>query len=1360
MWVALSLALAGVGIRFGVQLPPVRSAIEAGLDGLKLGRFGRLGVEGLTGDPWTAPRARRLTLSDDKGVWVEARDVSMRWRPLALLGRRFEAGRIEAASLRVLRRPQLGPRRPGIPPVSTRIGTVRTTLVLEPAFAVRRGVYAATASFDIARVGLRSGQVTAISQLHPGDRLDVRFAVGGPRPMRLRVDGLEAQGGAIAGSLGLAADRPFRLSVAADGERGGGRFLALATSGSARPLDASGRWTSAGGSTRGRIDLAGSSHTAPWAERLGPELQFEGTGRPVAGGGYRLVGVLATEALTVRLDGEGDPVARRTGAGGLRVSARAPALARILGLEAAQAGPAGYDGVLRGDGRNWTLDGRLAANALGVGDGYRLASATGPLMLAWRGREMVLKSDLTGAGGAGQGFTATLLGAAPRLNVEGARSSAGQLQLRALTLTGRGLEVTAKGSRGLLGGFALSGEAQARRLEEARVGASGGARATWRADQASAGAPWRLSVEARGENLALGYAELDRLLGASPKLDLAGTWGAGALALSRADLDGAALDARGQGGMTRDGSLALRADWSAQGPFRAGPVEVTGAAQGEGKISGPIGSPRVELTARIEALDIPRLPLRDGRLALVFQRQPDGGAGTASLEALSGYGPARGRTDFAFARGGLDLDALDLDAGGLKARGAVSLRRGAASRADLTLDVGPGAFLDAGRANGSLRIVDGAGGPRANLALTARNARWGGRDFVVRAASLTADGPMSRLPFALSARGVSQRGPWTVDGGGTATSLEPGYRIGFDGKAGIAGRLLETTETATFRFGGEDSAARLRLASSDDARIALDFAQRDGTVEATASAERLSLTLIDPDLDGRAEGTLALRGEGARLEGRLDARLTSARGRGTPAARGLDGSVRATLSDDQLTISARTVDARGLNGEFDLTLPTEASAQPFRVAVARQRPMRGTFQAEGEVGPLWALLMGGERTLSGAVRTNGTLAGSLASPRASGRIEVARGRFDDGATGLSLRDVTLNAVFSEHDLQVLEASGGDGRGGTLSGAGVIGLGQADSSTFRLDLAGFQLIDNEQARATASGRLTASRVAEGQVKLAGSLSIDRADVAAEPPTPSGVVAMDVIEVNRPDDLAPPPVARRGPGWALDVKLSAPRRVFLNGRGLDLELSLDAQVGGATNNPRLTGVARVVRGDYDFAGKRFTFDDRSLVYLSTRPEAIRLQLDAQRDDPTLNVTVRIRGTAARPEVILTSSPSLPEDEILSKVLFERSASQLSPVEAAQLASALSSLAGGGGLDVVGNLRAFAGLDRLAFGGGDQSGLTISGGKYLTDDVYLELTGGGRDGPSAQVEWRIGKTLSILSRLAGQAGNRLAVRWRRDY
>jgi translocation and assembly module TamB len=115
----------------------------------------------------------------------------------------------------------------------------------------------------------------------------------------------------------------------------------------------------------------------------------------------------------------------------------------------------------------------------------------------------------------------------------------------------------------------------------------------------------------------------------------------------------------------------------------------------------------------------------------------------------------------------------------------------------------------------------------------------------------------------------------------------------------------------------------------------------------------------------------------------------------------------------------------------------------------------------------------------------------------------------------------------------------------------------------------------------------------------------------------------------------------------------------------------------------------------------------------------------------------------------------------VLFGRTASQLSPLEAAQLASTLSAMAGGGGLDVIGNLRTFAGLDRLALGGGaNQSALTIAGGKYLTENVYLEVAGGGREGPSAQVEWRLKRNLAVISKVGGQSGGALAIRWRRDY
>jgi translocation and assembly module TamB len=396
------------------------------------------------------------------------------------------------------------------------------------------------------------------------------------------------------------------------------------------------------------------------------------------------------------------------------------------------------------------------------------------------------------------------------------------------------------------------------------------------------------------------------------------------------------------------------------------------------------------------------------------------------------------------------------------------------------------------------------------------------------------------------------------------------------------------------------------------------------------------------------------------------------------------------------------------------------------------------------------------------VRTEGTLGGSLAHPNAAGTVAVDGGRFDDGGTGLSLRNVAMKADFTQDGVNVTDATGVDGHGGSVTGAGRITLLRNGVSSFRLNLKGFRLIDNDLATASASGQATINRAADGKVTLVGILGIDRADVAARLPTPSGVVAMDVVERNRPPELAAslPAANFNNAGWALDVELRADKGVYLKGHGLDLELSLDAHVGGTTGHPDLSGKAEVVRGAFDFAGKRFEFDPISKVYLSTRAEAVRLDLLATRDDPSLTAEVRIRGNAARPQITLSSTPSLPNDEVLSRVLFGHSASQLSPLEAAQLASALASLRGGGGLDVVGNLRAFARLDRLALGGGDATGVTVSGGKYLTDNVYLELTGGGREGPSAQVEWRVRKNLSIISRLGGVDAGRLAVRWRKDY
>jgi translocation and assembly module TamB len=316
----------------------------------------------------------------------------------------------------------------------------------------------------------------------------------------------------------------------------------------------------------------------------------------------------------------------------------------------------------------------------------------------------------------------------------------------------------------------------------------------------------------------------------------------------------------------------------------------------------------------------------------------------------------------------------------------------------------------------------------------------------------------------------------------------------------------------------------------------------------------------------------------------------------------------------------------------------------------------------------------------------------------------------------------------------------------------------------VNLKSFQLLDNETATATATGAVTIARDAAGKVRLSGQLAIVRADISAKTSrAPPGVVRMEVVERNRPASLDYGMQAQttdHSLSAVLDIHLRAPGNIFVRGLGLNAEMSLDATVTGDTARPVLQGTANVVRGDYQFAGQRFDIDTHSVVYLATDPQAIRLDITASRDDPTLTAVITIAGTAAKPEITLSSTPTLPQDEILSQVLFGASASQLSGVEAAQLAAALATLATGGGFDIMGGLGKFARLDRLALGADSASGATVSGGKYIGKRVYLEITGGGRYGPSAQVEYRAGHGLSVISQVGGEAGAKLAVRWRHDY
>ncbi|MDB5420296.1 MAG: hypothetical protein JWR59_243, partial [Brevundimonas sp.] len=654
---------------------------------------------------------------------------------------------------------------------------------------------------------------------------------------------------------------------------------------------------------------------------------------------------------------------------------------------------------------------------------------------------------------------------------------------------------------------------------------------------------------------------------------------------------------------------------------------------------------------------------------------------------------------------------------------------------------------------------EGAGDETAILNVTARNARLAGTTWTVRNLDLNGRGTLSNLPFTL-AMDVGGATPVQFNGAGVYSRNDVGQAVTLRGGGRVREVAFTTRTPAVLSMMKDGYAARFDLGVGGGV-LAGNLRQTDQGVLLDADLSAVELGSIAPDLRGAVTGKVSLRGAGSDLSGSANVALSQVRSVDAPRGLAVDGSLNATLNDDILRIQAQAHDDAAVRASVDLTLPVEASAVPLRLAIVRTRPMSGQVEMHGQIQPIWDLFLGGERSLAGQVDINAAIAGTMAAPRINGRMDVAQGSFRDNATGVSLNAITLAGRFDDTTALIETFSANDGSGGTIAGDGRIGLREGSSSSLELLLTRFRIIDNDIAEARASGPLTVLRGDGGNISLAGQMVIDEARIEANPPGENGVVRMDVIEINKPGGDEPEEEQakrQRGPQFNLNIGLrSNGGNVRVVGRGLNVVLGVTAQVTGTIATPVLTGNARIVRGDYEFAGKRFVFDDRGTVSLSTDPTKIRLNLSAVREDPALTATIRVTGTAASPEIALTSTPQLPQDEILSQVLFGRSASQLSPFEAAQLAAGVASLAGGGGFDVIGNLRELAGLDRLSFGG-EASALTVAGGRYITKNVYLEIIGGGEAGAAVNVEWQVRRNLSISSKV-GAGETSLSIRWRRS-
>jgi translocation and assembly module TamB len=543
-----------------------------------------------------------------------------------------------------------------------------------------------------------------------------------------------------------------------------------------------------------------------------------------------------------------------------------------------------------------------------------------------------------------------------------------------------------------------------------------------------------------------------------------------------------------------------------------------------------------------------------------------------------------------------------------------------------------------------------------------------------------------------------------------------------------------------------------------------------GATEIDASLTGVPMTVFDiitPNLGlgGTATGRIQYRQPAGTLpSGNLDLtvrRLT--RSSLVLTSKPIDLGVKAVLNGSQAAVRAVAASDGKIIGRAQARLAPLPPEGDLGARLSRAS-LFAQLRYSGPADTLWRLTGIQQFDLSGPVAIAADIGGQLQDPVIRGSIRAIGARLESSTSGTVLTNLDAIGRFGGSRLVIDRMTATAGQGGSVSGTGTFDFGAPKGVGMDLTVNAQDavLLNRDDVGATVTGPLRITSKGYGGL-IAGQVTLDRSRYRLGRARAAATVSRlaNLSERNRPADEMEPP-APPAP-WTLDLKATAHNRLMVTGLGLDSEWRVGLGITGTVSEPVLVGTATLLRGGYEFAGRRFDLERGTIRFNGSNPPDPVLDIAANANIQGLSATIRVTGTGLKPDVAFTSNPALPEDELLSRLLFGTSITNLSAPEAVQLASAIAALQSGGGLDPINALRKAVGLDRLRIIAADPTigqGTAIAAGKYITRRAFVELITDGQGYSATRVEFQITRWLSVLSTISTIGRQSANVRVSKDY
>ena len=659
-----------------------------------------------------------------------------------------------------------------------------------------------------------------------------------------------------------------------------------------------------------------------------------------------------------------------------------------------------------------------------------------------------------------------------------------------------------------------------------------------------------------------------------------------------------------------------------------------------------------------------------------------------------------------------------------------------------------------GSVSGNVILTPASGKPsRAKIQLEAANVVTGG---VTANAKLAAAGTMNALEIQLDAQSPSVGGlPAAVS---AATQLNVGahelHLSAFEAK--YHDQTVKLLQPATVSFANGLAINQLKLGA------------QQATLEVNGSVSpaldlRASLQQVKPDLINAfvpgllAAGTLQanaqLQGTTAAPTGKVHFEATGVRS-ASDAALGLPAVD--LHADAQLMQNTASVDAKLSAGSAShLTLTGKA---PLAADGALDLKLGGSL----DLGLLNPLLEASGKHVTGAVTIDTTVTGAAADPDISGTVKLANGSMKDYTQGVNLTDISGDLVGSHGTLEIRSLTA-RAAPGSVTITGTIGVLQPKMPVdLKLTAKNAQPISSNIITANLDADIHITGAAREKLDVTGTSRINRANIEVPSGFPPDVA---VLDVRRPGK-APPPKPENPLIIALNITVDAPRQVLLKGRGLDTELGGQIQIHGTSDTPVVSGDFELQRGTFTLGPSQLNFTQGNVTF---NGQGLKKKIDPTLDflasTQVVDVTayVKITGLADSPKIELYSTPDLPQDEIMARLLFGEAAAQLTALQVVEIGAALSTLTGGGGssLNPLAKIQKTLGLDRLTVGSNTSNattqsaaqqnqGYSVEAGRYVSSRVFVAVKQTTTGNSQLQVDVDLTKHLKLQTRLGDGSGS----------